>query len=63
MYKKYTIQFQGNETVLYVKTELQKSYEKIPSTFTFAKIMLADYAIDVKTKQVLKDNTSEAYYG
>lgn len=54
MYKKYTINFQGDETVLYVKYELQQSFEKIPTIFTYAKMALADYAVDVKTKKVVK---------
>lgn len=56
MYKKYIINFQGNETLLYVKSDLQESYEKIPAIFTYAKLMLADYAVDVKTKKVIKSN-------
>ena len=54
MYKKYTIKYQGDETLLYVKLELQQSFEKTPAIFTHAKMMLADYAVDIKTKKVIK---------
>ncbi len=59
MYSKYTITYQGNQVVLYVKNELKASYDKIPAIFTHAKLMMADYVVDVKTNKVIKENKND----
>ena len=60
MYKKYTVKYNGNLVNMYVKPELQDSFEKISDKFPFAKFSLAEIVVDSTSKAVLKGNF-EAY--
>lgn len=58
MYKEYTLVHDGRNLILYVKSELQSSYEKISDSFPSAKMILADYILDADTKEWIKSTES-----
>ena len=64
MYAQYEMIYDGKKLILYVRNELQGSYERLSNSFPSAKMTLADYILDTESGEWVKfTESAEGFEG